>query len=456
MRRDMSRDMTSGSVVKTVLLFMLPIFAGQLLQMSYNIVDSVVVGRFVSEAALAAVSATNTPITFFNALVLGFSTGASIIVSQYFGAKDERALRRTFSTTYICVFVGGLIMTLVVFFLARPLLKYALKTPEENGVLDLATLYLRVYYGGAVFVFLYNMFASALRAVGDSLFPLIFLIVSCLLNIVLDLVLVLLIPLGVAGVALASVLSQAIATVCVLVYIRSRHRVMWYTPRQLHFDREIFRLSLRLGIPEAINTCISSFCFMWQQRLINGYGTQAMAAFIAGQRVDQLVGMPLIITGTAMAPFAGQNVGAGRWDRVYEGRRKLIFAGLIFTFVCSPLLLVFGRQILSLFVADPHSNVIAYGYDYLWRICPFYMFLCINMVTNGVMRGAGDARFGTINSFLGLAFRIGAAYVLAYGFGLGLNGLWLSTGVGFALSTIPAQWRFYSGRWRRHTVVKTE
>ncbi len=143
-RKDMSRDMTQGSVVKNILLFMLPIFIGQLLQMTYNIVDSVVVGRFVSENELAGVAATYTPITFFNAAVLGFSTGASIVIAQLFGAKDNEGLRKAFSTTYICVFVGGLIMTAVVFIFARPLLFYALKTPEEGGVLDMAVLYLRV------------------------------------------------------------------------------------------------------------------------------------------------------------------------------------------------------------------------------------------------------------------------------------------------------------------------
>lgn len=456
MKRDMSRDMTQGSVVRTVLLFMLPIFLGQLLQMTYNVVDSMVVGRFVSEAALAAVAATYTPITFFNALVLGFSTGASIVIAQLFGAKDQDGLRKSFSTTYICVFIGGLIMTAVVFFLARPLLKYVLNTPEEDGVLDQAVLYLRVYYAGAVFVFLYNMFASALRAIGDSVYPLVFLIVSCVANIVLDLVLVLAFHMGVAGVALASVLSQALAVICAIVYIRARHKIMWYKPSELRFDKKIFRLSLQQGIPAAINSCISSFCFMWQQRLVNGFGPQAMAAFLAGQRVDQLVGMPLIITGTSMSPFAGQNVGAGKWDRVYEGRRKIIFAGLIFVFTCTPLLLIFGKQILSLFVADPNSMVITYAYDYLWRICPFYVCLCINMVTNGVMTGAGDAKYGTFNSMLGLAFRIGAAYVLAFGFDLGLNGVWLSTGVGFALGLLPSQIRFYSGAWKKKAIVKQQ
>ena len=455
-RKDMSRDMTQGSVVKNILLFMLPIFIGQLLQMTYNIVDSVVVGRFVSENALAGVAATYTPITFFNAAVLGFSTGASIVIAQLFGAKDNEGLRKAFSTTYICVFVGGLIMTAVVFIFARPLLFYALKTPEEGGVLDMAVLYLRVYYAGAVFVFLYNMFASALRALGDSLFPLIFLIVSCLMNIVLDLLLVLGLGMGVAGVALASVLSQAAATIAAIVYINRAHRIMWYKISELTFDREIFKLSLQQGIPQAINTCIMSFCFMWQQRLVNGYGPQAMAAFLAGQRVDQLVGMPIIITGSAMSPFTGQNVGAGKWDRVYEGRRKVILAGTIFVFVCSPLLLIFGRQLLSLFVADPNSMVIKLGYDYLWRITPFYIFLCLNTVTNGVILGAGDAKFGTLSAILGIVFRIGSAYIMAYGLGLGLNGVWLSTGVGFLLGCIVTQIRFYSGKWKTKAVVRAK
>jgi len=449
----MAKDMTRGSVLKTILLFAAPIFFGQILQMTYNIVDSMVVGRFIGENPLAGVAATYTPISLFNALVLGFSTGASIIVAQYFGAGEQEKLRRTFSTTYICVTVGGLLMTVVVFFLARPLLKYVLATPEEGGVLDMAETYLRVYYCGGVFVFLYNMFAGALRSLGDSVRPLWFLIISCLSNIVLDLLFVLALDLGVAGVAAASVISQGIACVAAVFYIRGHYAVMWYKPREFVFDKTIFRLSLKMGVPEMINSGISSACFMWQQRLVNSFGAQAMAAFLAGQRVDQLVGMPLIITGTAMAPFSGQNVGAGKWARVYEGRNKMAIAAVLFAVVFGPMLMIFRHPLLSIFVADPNSNVVTYGCDYLMRIAPFYAFLGFNMITGGTMRGAGDTRFSTFNAIVGLVARIGSAYLLAYVFNLGLNGIWLSTGVGFAIGVIPTVWRYRSGRWKTKAVV---
>ncbi len=452
----MSRDMTKGPVLRTILLFMLPIFLGQILQMTYNIVDSIVVGRFVSEAALAGVAATYTPITLFNALVLGFSTGAGVVVAQFFGAKREDMLCKTFSTTYLCVIVGGFIMMAVVFFCARPLLKYVLGTPEEDGVLDMAVTYLRVYYAGAVFIFLYNLLAGCLRSMGDSVFPLVFLIVSCVVNIILDLVLVLWLHLDVVGVALASAASQAIACLCAIVYIRLKYPIMWYKPKQFVFDGEVFRLAMRLGIPEAINTGISSVCFMWQQRLVNSFGAAAMGAFLAGQRVDQLVGMPLIITGVSMAPFSGQNCAAGKMDRVYKARRQMMLAGCIFAIVLTPVLVVFRRQLLGMFVADAGSLVVEYGCNYLVRIAPFYLFLCVTQVTMGVMRGAGDARFATILSFWGLVARIAAAYVLAYACGLGLNGVWLSTGVGFVLSMLPTLARFYQGGWKKKIFAKAE
>lgn len=452
----MTKDLTKGPILRTILAFVAPIFIGQMLQMTYNIVDSIVVGRFIGENPLAAVAATYTPISLFNAVLLGFITGASIIMAQYFGAGEEGKLRTTVSTTYIFVFIGGLLMTVIVFFGARPLLKYVLNTPTEGRVLDMAELYLRVYYAGAVFVFMYNMFAAALRSVGDSVRPLMFLVVACVANIVLDVLFVVAFKWGVVGVAAASVISQAFACIAALVYVARKHPLMWFKWKELVFDSAIFRLVLKMGIPEAVNSLIMSVCFMWQQRLINGFGPQAMAAYLAGQRVDQLVGMPLIITGSGLAPFAGQNIGAGNMERIYEGRRKMLGVGFGFALIVTPVLLIFGKNILGLFVTDPDSNVIAYGYDYLVRIAPFFLCLAFNMFTSGIMRGAGDTRFATINSIIGLVARIGAAYLLAFAFDMGLNGIWLSTGVGFAIGVIPTAIRWHTGGWKNKAVVSAK
>ncbi|MDL2288997.1 MATE family efflux transporter [Oscillospiraceae bacterium OttesenSCG-928-F05] len=443
--------MTKGSPIWTILLFAIPLFLSQILQMTYNMVDSIIVGRFVGESELAAVAVTHTPVTLFNAILVGFSVAATIIVSQYFGAKQFDQMKRTFSTTYIYTAVGGVLTTGLVFLAARPLLRVVLSTPE--GILDGATGYLQVYYTGAIFVFFYNLLTGLMRAIGDSVRPLIFLVVSCLLNILLDLVFVLGFNWGINGAAAATVVSQAVAVVGILIYIKRKHPIMWVPFREFVFDGEIFGHSIKLGVPEALQQGIMSICFMWQQKLINGFGETTIAAFLAGQRVDQLVGIPVIVMGSAMATFAGQNIGAGKIERIYEARKKLILVMFGVIAVLGPLLLLFGRPILSLFVENPESEVIVQAYQYLWTIVPFFFFLAYSSITGGAMRGAGDSRFAMITSFVSLGARIVAAYVLL-ACGLGYIGVFLATGVSFVINCAPALMRFRSGRWKDKAIVK--
>lgn len=446
------RDMTSGPIVKTMFRFAIPILIGQLLQMTYNMVDSIIVGRFIGELQLAAVAATYTPVYLFNAIIIGFTSGTSIIVSQYFGAKQHDSMRRTFSTSYIYIFIGGLLMSGIVFVIAKPLLKYVLGTPDE--ILGDAVTYMRVYYGGAVFIFLFNLVSTILRSLGDSVRPLWFLFISCIANIFLDILLVMTFHWGVAGAAFATVLSQALALVFAVIYIRFRHKIMWFKFSELCFDRKIFGLSIRMGIPESINQTIMSVCFMWQQRIVNSFGPVTIAAFLAGQRVDQLVGMLLIILGPAMSTFTGQNMGAGKVERIIDGWKRLMVAAAIIWVVMAPLLVIFGKYLLVLFVSDPNSQVIVQATEYLYRIAPFYIFLAYSCITGGILRGAGDVRFAMFCSIVGLVGRIGMAYLLVYGFNSGYNGVWLSTGLGFIIGCIPVAWRYYSGKWKTKGIVK--
>ncbi len=448
----MAKDMTEGSVLKTILTFATPILVGQILQMTYNLVDSIIVGRFIGEMRLASVAATYTTVTLFNALITGFTIGTSVIIAQFFGAKKFDDLRKTFSTTYICIFMAGILMAGVVFVAARPLLFYVLDTPLS--ILDDAVLYLRVYYSGALFVFMYNLLADSLRAMGDSLRPLWFLFISCVINIVLDLLFVVVFHWGVAGAAFATILAQAFACLAALLYVRRHYTIMWFKLGEIKFHRHYFGLALKLGIPEAFQKVVMSICFMWQQRLVNSFGPVTIAAFLAGQRVDQLLGMPIIVLGSAIAPFTGQNIGAGKMDRIFEGRKRLFTMSFLVCLVCAPILILIGRPLLSLFVADAQSEVITQAYQYLLCIVPFFFFQVFNSVTSGVMRGAGDVKYTTFLSFTSLFARIGAAYFMIYVLKMGYIGIWLSTGVGFAICVLPNFLRFRSRRWMAKAIVR--
>ena len=307
------KDMTKGTPYKLLLKFAVPLFIGNVFQQFYNLVDSIVVGNYVSSHALGAIGTTNSLVFFFFSLMGGLSVGIGIIISQHFGAGNKDKVKETIGTGISVIFVASLVVFALGFFLARPVLTLMQTDPK---ILDDAVLYLRMISLGALGMGFYNGTSSVLRALGDSKSPLIFLIISCIMNVVLDLLFVLVIPMGVFGVALGTVISHYISAVLCIVYARKTNSYFKLEKSHIKPNFVTVRKTLRLGVPVALQNSMIAFSLIVLQGIVNSYGAVFTTAFTIVGRIESLVQQPFISLGAAMASYTGQNIGAGRYDRV--------------------------------------------------------------------------------------------------------------------------------------------
>jgi len=379
-------DMTEGTIWKQLLLFMVPLLIGNLFQQLYNTVDSIVVGNFVGKSALAAVTSTTPIINTLIGLFQGFSTGAGVVIAQAYGAKDETRLRRSIhSAVWVTVLLGFLFMA-GGYWLA-PKMLYLMRTPDS--VMAEADTYLRIYFLGALGLVLYNMGAGILQAVGDSTRPLYFLILSSLLNIVLDLLFVIRFDLAVAGVALATILSQFISAAALyLVLCRGRVpcrlQLKYFRP-----DADSIRRIFRVGLPTGVQMAVVSFSNVFVQGYINAFGDSSAAGWGIRTRLEAFLFLPMQSMGLAATTFTGQNIGAGKIDRVREGVRSAMGLSLLITFLIGLPVFIFAPQCAMLFSRD--AEVLRYAVIYLRFCLPFTLAACTNQIHAGALRGAGDA-----------------------------------------------------------------
>lgn len=443
------RDLTQGNEAKAVLLFAAPMLIGNVFQQLYNVVDSIVVGQFVGKTALAAVGS-GFPILFLLiAMILGVTMGSGIMIAQFVGAKDMEKVRRVISTTYIYLFFASVGVTVLGILAARPIL-VLLRTPAD--ILDQATVYLHILFGGMLFQFGYNAISGILRGLGDSKTPLWFLIAATLTNIGLDLLLVAVIPWGIAGAAWATIASQALAFGLCLLYVqRSRHKVLRMNLRQLVFDREIFVQSLRIGLPSGAQQTLVALGFLTLTRIVNGFGTDVVAGYAAASRLDSFAGMPAMNFAMALTTFVGQNLGAGKPDRVRRGFLATLAMSGSFAVLVSLAMVFFKAPLMGIFTKD--VRVISVGSEYLVIVGSFYLLFSSMFVTGAVPRGAGDTLIPMFITIFSLwLVRIPLAALLSSV--LGTSGIWWSIpiawGGGFAASLAY----YLSGRWRTHVLVK--
>lgn len=381
-----TKDMTAGSIPRLILEFALPLMIGNIFQMLYNTVDSIVVGNFVGTQALAAVSSTtmitNMSVFFFN----GFSIGATVIIGKYFGAKDHKLLHRAVETTMGATFALCLLFT--VFFLASTdfMLRF-MKTPAD--VFDQAALYLRIYFAGVTGLLLYNMGSGILRAVGDTKRPLYFLILTSILNIFLDLLFVLAFHWGIAGVAYATILAQFIsagATMAVLLRTRDIYR---FSFADLCLDRGLLSQIFRVGLPTAIQSIITSFSNIFVQSYINFFGAIVMAGWGCYNKLDQFIMLPVLSMAMAATTFVAQNMGAHNEKRAIDGTVTSILMSLAITGAIAALLFIFADTSMRLFTGD--EPVIKAGVAFIHINIFFMLFNCVNQVLAGALRGRGDS-----------------------------------------------------------------
>jgi putative MATE family efflux protein len=381
-------------------------------------------------------------------MVIGFATGATIIISQYFGAKKMHEVRLTIDTLYIVLFLASIVITILGLLLSKPIFQL-IQLPDD--VMPDAVTYLNVYMSGMVFFFGFNGTAAILRGLGDSKTPLYFMIISTIANILLDLLFVLVFKWGVAGVAFATIVSQAGAFITAIFYLNRTHEIVKLSLSKLFFDKKIFRQSLRIGIPTGFQQTIVSLGMIAVVWIVNLFGTDVIAAFSVVMRIDSLASLPAMNFAAALSTFVGQNLGANKADRVKAG----LIATLKFTSIISVgitvIAILFSRQLMSVFTND--QAVIEIGVKYLIIVSSFYIIFSTMFVLNGVMRGAGDTLITMFITLFALWFvRIPASYLLSQA--MGETGIWWAIPIGWFLGMSLTYGYYLSGRWKTKGVVK--
>ena len=384
-------DMTEGNIWMHMLRFSIPMAIGLLFQQLYNTVDTLVVGQFVGQQAQAAVGSTGPIINTIVGFCAGLATGASVVISQRYGAHDREGLEKAVHTTVALTFIVSLVATAFGQLIIEPMLRF-MQTPED--VMPESGTYLSIYFAGISGVLFYNLGSGILRAVGDSRRPLFFLVISALLNTALDLLFVLAFHMGVDGVAYATILSQilsALLTLFTLTREKGDYGIRW---RKVRIDRGSLSMILKLGLPSSIQAAVTSFSNVFVQSYINAFGSACMAGYGVYGKIDAFALIPVQSISMSSTTFVGQNWGASQPGRAREGVRTATVMSLISTAVLGLLVFVLARPLMGFF--SPEEEVVEYGIRFIRIVTPFYIAICFNQIYAGALRGVGDATMPTV------------------------------------------------------------
>lgn len=440
-------DLTEGSPGKGLLLFAFPVILGNLFQQFYNMVDTIIVGKYVGEDALAAVGASYALTTVFVMIAIGGGTGASVVISQYLGAKEGGKMKTAISTAII-TFLGTSIVLGMFGILANRHILAVLSTPDN--IMEEAALYLRIYFTGLPFLFMYNILAAIFNSLGDSRTSLYFLIFSSVLNIFLDLFAVRVLSMGVAGVAVATVMAQGIAAV--LSFFVLMKRLKGYDGKRKPFDVPILGNMVKVAIPSIIQQSIVSVGMLLVQSVVNGFGSSVLAGYTGGMRLESICVVPMISMGNAVSTFTAQNIGAKKIERVKQGYRASYFIVGAFAVVICAVLLLFKNPLILMFLEEnAGGEAFDTGVSYLSFIAYFFVFLGLKASTDGVLRGAGDVFVFTAANLVNLAIRVSFAFMMAPV--LGVQAVWFAVPIGWTVNYVISGLRYLTGRWSRKKLV---
>lgn len=410
----MITSMTEGKPWKLILSFTLPVIAGNIFQQFYNIMDSMIVGRLLGVNALAAVGSTGGLMFLSNGIVMGLTSGFGILIAQHFGAGNQEELHRYTGQSFLLSILIGILMTAGLTLANYPILRL-MNTPEE--IIDQTGAYIGVIYGGLLASFLYNMLASLARALGDSRTPLYFLIVSSVLNIVLDITLIAVVGYGVEGAAIATVISQGVSAALCFLYVRKKYSFLRLTREDMKFSKNRAGKLMKLGIPMALQFSITAFGVLIVQSFLNLLGPVYIAAYSAAGKISNVVTQVFPALGIATATFVGQNKGAARMDRVKLGVRTVELMVFLFSIVCGALVLLFGDSAARLFVTENLEEVLPAARQYLHITIWFYPFLGTIFVYRNALQGLGFGLVPMLGGIFELVARGAAAWFLARPFG---------------------------------------
>ncbi len=438
------KNMTSGSEIKLILLFALPLLAGNLFQQLYNLADSAIVGQYLGYDALAAVGATGSITFLFYTLCNGFSIGAGILIAQNFGAENHNAVKRYITNSAYALGGMGVIMSVVSTLLARPLLQL-MNTPAN--IIDNSVIYMQIACMGTVAVAAYNWINSVLRALGDSKTPLYFLIVASVINIGLDLLFVIAFGMGVGGAALATIISQAVSAIGSIIFAVKKNPYFKLKKEDFSLNGGYLGRCIKISIPIALQNAMISVSMIFLQSTANQFGEIVMAAYTATMRVEQLIHQPFMSLNAALSTFTGQNTGAGNPDRVKRGYIKSILASTIFALSMMGIFMLCSKYIIGIFVSE--EAVIEIGAKALVLSSCFYIPLGFIHTTRGLLNGVGDVGFAFLNGLAEVIGRIGFAIILVNFTSLGHWSIWTTTCLTWTIAGIMCILRYRFGSWRK-------
>ena len=427
----MHRDLTTGSITGTMLRFALPMIAGNLLQQFYNIADTLNVGRYLGVQALAAVGAAYALMSFLTSILLGLCMGSGAVFSLRFGEKNERMLKSSMFVSFVLVAAVALILNTAVFLFIDPIMRLLCVPAEIYGLMR---EYLWVIFFGISAVFLYNYFACLLRAVGNSFIPLVFLGISALLNVGLDLVFVLVFQWGVAGAGAATVISQFVSGIGICLYTFLKMPEFRINRSHMKMDRKVLAEISGFSFLTCVQQSVMNFGILMVQGLVNSFGAAVMAAFAAAVKIDSFAYMPVQDFGNAFSTFIAQNYGAGRHDRVEKGIKSAVAASALFCLVISFIVCVFARELMLIFVQPQETEILAVGVQYLRIEGTFYCGIGCLFLLYGLYRAVRRPEMSVVLTVISLGTRVVLAYVLSAVPSIGVAGIWASVPIGWFLA----------------------
>lgn len=449
-KRKGNTDLTEGKVWKVIVRFALPLLIGNLLQQLYNITDSIIVGQFLGKEALAAVSASFFIYYFIISFVIGVGSGTTVVISQLFGAKQYQKVQLAFSSFFIFMLVGGVILSIAGIIFAEPVFRLT-NTPEE--VIPQAVAYFRIYIGGTFLFVTFNSIISILRGVGESVRPMLFILITTVLNIAFDLLFILVFKWGIEGAARATVISQGIGMCIALAYVNNTHPLLSIKKQDMLFDWKLFRESLKIGLPTSVQQCAIALGLIALLGIVNSFGTNTLTAYGAAGKIDTIITQAVLTLSGALAAFCGQNIGAGKLDRVKKGVRFTMYTNIVLGLLTFAAVYLFGDEMMKVFTKD--ADVVAIGKEYLLIIGGFFIVHGALNVYNGALKGAGDTLFPMITSLVCLwLIRIPLAYYLSSW--LGRCGIWWAIGISIAIGLIVTFIYYKMGIWKRRCIIKEE
>lgn len=441
--------MTQGTPWKHILRFAMPVLAGSLLQQLYNTVDTIVVGNYAGEDSLSAVGTTGTITFLLLAIAIGLSAGNGVVVAQFYGAKKEKEVREAASTGIILMMILGLAITGIGLLLAVVLFNNLVAVSDE--IIDLTLLYFRIYVVGIIFQYGYNIFSSILRAIGDSAATLYFLLISSVINVLLDLLFVAGFKWGVAGAAIATVIAQAVSFVAAYIYMVKKYPVFNFKLKDFIWKSEMARKTVAVGFPIALQMIIVSLGLTFIQRAVNEFGKTMTASFTVGQRIEMYLNLPCNALQTTLATYTGHNIGAGKIDRVKKGVKQAVFMSFVMSVAIAIVIFILSDDIIGLFGIGPEAA--NYCGAHIKAISMINLVLATYIPLFGVFQGAGHGGVPTIVATCALGTRVFVTYLVRYTSFLGYRIIWWNGLFGFAVGCTIA-WTYYlSGKWMKNAVL---